>query len=177
MQTCVNPNVYANFGRNEQLGWMSQGAPECLFSQEDVYLAKIKSLQLDNPSLSRDNIKWLYHWCGAFECTRAYNEDDKRKKNNIFNSRFQFLQKVWEENSFRPFDTIESSISYLQSSGDRFVVRLSTTKPGFITITTKVGNKFIHTRYQILENSTLIDERGNQHESISSLSATLVRRL
>ena len=168
--------IYANFGREEQLGWMSRATPDCIFPQTDPYLQHIlRSLaRINVHDLPGEKIKWLYHWCGAYECIRTFNEGKQEEKNMFFSSRVAFLQRVWHEPQFRPFDTIDSSIQFLHQTQDiTSTARLSTTRPGYITVTTQSGSNFTHTRYQVLSNSSIVDSKGNQHHTISSLTSSV----
>lgn len=152
--------IYTAFPHSEPLGWMSSSAPECLLSENDQFLIEILAALPQEDSqytLNRKNLKWLYHWCGAYECVTTFNEVKYKQKYQNFQSRLQFLLCLWSENFFKPFDTIESSIEYLNNFPKiPFVVRLSSTKPGYITVTRKNGKAFTHTRYQLCANSCMI---------------------
>ena len=169
------PMIYG-LNRDEQQGWMSRGAPDCIFSQSDPYLQHILSSLGNSNSLSQEQIKWLYHWCGAYECIRTFNEAQLKAKNSLFGARVAFLQRSWQNQHFRPFDTMDSAVEFLKNNMScTNAARLSTTRPGFITLTTRNSENFTHTRYQVLQNSTIVDSDGKQHSSISSLASKVAR--
>jgi hypothetical protein len=167
-------NIYAHSGRDEQLGWMSSAAPECAISHNDRYLQHITSSLPEAAELPEEHVKWLYHWSGAYECVRTFNESQLGNKNHLFGARVLFLKNNWHEPAFRPFETIESAIDYLRSQeAVKLTARLSTTRPGFITITTSSPTEsFSHTRFQVLQNAAIVDRLGGQHRSLSSLART-----
>mmetsp|Transcript_7864 Transcript_7864/g.12434 ORF Transcript_7864/g.12434 Transcript_7864/m.12434 type:complete len:167 (+) Transcript_7864:56-556(+) len=90
-----------------------------------------------------------------------------------FFSKFAFLQKVWCDKNFRPFDNVASSVKHLTSHKDQdFLIRLSTSQTGGITLTFRrelKTDRIVHTRFSVDHNSCITDSNGNQHQSIASL--------
>jgi len=72
-----------------------------------------------------------------------------------FNGRIKFLFSIWEETEFfSPFETIESSSERLVNCiGDTYIIRLSTTAVGNITITKRTQTSITHRRLPIVGHS------------------------
>lgn len=93
---------------------------------------------------------------------------------NSFNSKFQFLQNVWSDCNFRPFDDVSSSVKHLTAHKNQdFLIRLSTSQPGGVTLTFRrelKSDRIVHTRFTVNNNSHIVDSYGKPHETISSLA-------
>lgn len=93
---------------------------------------------------------------------------------NSFNSKIQFLQNVWSDCNFRPFDDVASSVKHLTSHMNQdFLIRLSTSQPGGVTLTFRrelKSEKIVHTRFSVDGNSHIVDSYGKPHKTISSLA-------
>ena len=114
--------------------------------------------------------EWLQNWT-------ELNQVDASRPETIlvFNSRLKFLQKVWSDKQhFRPFDTIKSSVQYLQGQKDQdFLIRLSTTIPGSITLSFRKemwSNQIVHTRFTVSSNGNVVDSCGTEHSDVASLA-------
>jgi hypothetical protein len=116
--------------------------------------------------------------------TNAHRRTDERvntilwwteaeSEKSSFSSKFSFLQKVWCDKNFRPFDNVASSVKHLTAHKNQdFLIRLSTSQKGGITLTFRKqlkGDRIVHTRFCVNNSSCIIDSNGNQHESIASL--------
>ena len=66
----------------------------------------------------------------------------------IINGRFNFLMENWNNKHFRIFDIPQKASQYLKNNKSSVLVRLSSTKPGEITVTFKRGQEILHTRYK-----------------------------
>lgn len=79
----------------------------------------------------------------------------------IIQGRINFLMKNWNNKHFRIFDAPKQASEYLENNKHRVLVRLSSTKPGKISVTFKRDQKIFHTRYKtsgicIIFNSQLL---------------------
>lgn len=108
-------------------------------------------------TLARD--KWINFWLNSTSQSKTY-------------SRLDFLNRVWEEQSFRPFDDVTSSVNFLiQNPGKGLLVRLSTTVPGAITVTFRAkNNKIFHERFLLNDKAYLEDGKGRSFLNIDELS-------
>jgi len=66
----------------------------------------------------------------------------------IINERFNFLMEYWNNKHFRIFDIPQEASQYLENNKFSVLVRLSSTKPGKISVTFKSGQKILHIRYK-----------------------------
>mmetsp|Transcript_28520 Transcript_28520/g.48742 ORF Transcript_28520/g.48742 Transcript_28520/m.48742 type:complete len:166 (+) Transcript_28520:46-543(+) len=126
--------------------------------------AMVESLFTDNNAhrFSQERLETVLWWTGALE-----------NKESIFLANYEFLKKVWSDNNFRPFDNVKSSTLHLSQHPDQdFLIRLSTSQQGGITLTFRRAlgtNRIVHTRFQVNSNSNIIDPNGKEHSTISSL--------
>ena len=107
----------------------------------------------------QDIVLW---WCGGASAA----EEEFRPKIN-------FLLKVWSDPNFRPFDNIKSSVTFLRQNFDTdFLIRLSTSQPGGITLSFRRkmgGSDIVHTRYYVNKNENIVDSDRHEHTTITSL--------
>ena len=97
-------------------------------------------------------------WCGGDS-----NSDGE------FKALLNFLIHSWSDPNFRPFDDVCSSVAFLNQNMDsNFLIRLSTTQPGGITLTYRKQEGIFHTRFFVNKNETIIDSDNKEHSSISS---------
>jgi len=66
----------------------------------------------------------------------------------IINGRFNFLIENWNNKHFRIFDLPKEASEHLEINKYSVLLRLSSTKPGEITVTFKRGQEILHTRYK-----------------------------
>lgn len=103
------------------------------------------------------NIVW--HWC---QVNTTFQH---------FESCVKFLETVWEEPTFHPFENQQSSEQLLlKDRRHGFLIRLSS-QPGKITASKKQTQGIIHSRYFITENGSIKDTQGNCYENLSKLVA------
>jgi hypothetical protein len=120
--------------------------------------------------------QWLLEWSGA---NNINNYENLATGLAIFQSRLNFLQKAWcDTSNFRPFDTVKSSTAFLMKHPQHsFLIRLSTTVPGGITMTFKHNPKNIyHTRFEVNIRGYVVDSLGKEHETIGSLAEWFAHR-
>merc|ERR1711976_919664 len=147
-------------------GWMA--VEKC---QPSNHEAKEKLVQLFTESkthrFSEERLAWLVMWTGS----DIYDPLDKHSTHN-FNTRLNFLKSCWDNvELFRPFDTVQTSAKHLLSTPRaHFLVRLSTTVPGSITISFRSENTIKHTRFTLNTAGEIQDGQGNKHSSLLSLS-------
>lgn len=136
------------------------------------YKERIHLLFQNHHRLTDARFRWVWMWVGANESDTIM---DQTREN-----RLQFLSASWDNyEEFRPFDTVESSEEYLRNNLDKgFIIRLSTSQPGKITVTRRAqGNIITHTRFTVLNNGGLVDGRGNQFDSIHHLCGKVSKLL
>ena len=100
--------------------------------------------------------------------------DGPYASHEVILSRIQLLENIWKDPCFRPFDTVESSTAYLKDNMEQnFIIRLSTSAPGGITLTFRKALKsdiIVHTRFFVNDNGKVVDAHKNEHADLSSLA-------
>lgn len=108
-----------------------------------------------------DRFTWVCNWVTS----------DKGGKRKFCEDRWSFLLSIWKNELFRPFDDVESSKKFLESKKHiGFLIRLSTSKPGKITISYKLNEEVRHTRYKLIENGALKGIGGKKYENLQVLA-------
>jgi len=146
-------------------GWMLQNTFTSQSKIEQL-TKQVRSLFDSHHRCSSTRLRWVLLWTGItpHSSTIATSQEVE--------TRIQFLKTVWSDEQFRPFDTIDSSVHYLQSNLEQdCLVRLSTTVPGCITISfrSQTQNTILHTRYFLNSKGNLKDSDGHEHTSCKSL--------
>merc|ERR1712100_722336 len=119
--------------------------------------AMVESLFTDNNAhrFSQERLETVLWWTGALE-----------NKESIFLANYEFLKKVWSDNNFRPFDNVKSSTLHLSQHPDQdFLIRLSTSQQGGITLTFRRAlgtNRIEHSTISSLVN--WFSNRGYKHQ-------------
>ena len=89
-------------------------------------------------------------------------------------ARLSFLNNVWEDSHFRPFDDVQSSVKYFASHKDKdFLIRLSSSVPGSITLSFRKvpkSSEILHTRFNVNNSGNIVDSHKNEHATIKSLA-------
>lgn len=108
---------------------------------------------------------WVYH---------EKSFDGPLARPEVSGSRLNFLNNVWEDPHFRPFDDVQSSVKYFASHKDKdFLIRLSSTVPGSITLSFRKvprSTEILHTRFTVNNNGNIVDSHKTEHTSIKSLA-------
>jgi hypothetical protein len=159
---------------SKSVGWMVSNGDNTLKSQAEpeepsLCIRQLQKLFENAHRFSESRLDWLVKWTGA-DVFDAYHSETVAN----FSARLHFLKKVWSDVNFRPFDTIESSVHYLHlQSNQHFLIRLSTTVPGGITLTFRkdVGSKeIVHTRFAVNNLGNITDSHGHQHSTVASFA-------
>jgi hypothetical protein len=107
----------------------------------------------DSPAhrYSWDRYIWLYRWLG-YDCIQNLRNNRQCK---LYNG----VREIWSSNSFHPFKGYGE-----ERVGEDFIIRLSATKPGAISISYRNNiNKLVYKRFQLdQDNKVLLD--GDKHE-------------
>lgn len=115
-----------------------------------------------------ERLRWVCGWL-------AKNQLNGKEEFCI--NRWRFLTAAWGNSIFRPFDDIESSVRHLSTTPDcDFLIRLSTSQPGKITVTHKRKDKIYHTRFTIKENG-IRGTTGKTYRDIEHLSQAIAQTL
>lgn len=155
------------------LGWMASEIEQSATHRDDgdeyqkrihsPYWSALQNLyrksKVHRQTLHRD--LWLWEWTRGSSCVNTCSTNSQLLSDVAwFWARVRFLERCWGDTKhFRPFDTIEASKEFLARSPDaNFVVRLSSTKPGSITLSERVSRvpfKVVHTRFWINQESMI----------------------
>jgi hypothetical protein len=159
---------------SQKTGWMvsSDALKEVTLpcgSSLNPCITELKKLFEVSHRFTDARLDWLVKWTGANIFDAAITESVTN-----FAARLHFLKKVWSDVNFRPFDTIQSSVQYLQLQKDQhFLIRLSTTVPGGITLTFRkdLGSKeIVHTRFAVNILGNITDSHGREHSTVESFA-------
>ena len=119
--------------------------------------------------ISESRLVLLYNWIfkeGTFAGPPASRE--------VVDARFQFLQTAWTNAFFHPFESACSASAKIRSSPSlKFLIRLSSSTPGHITLTFRFneGSQSIYnTRYQINDNGRLVDPKKREFLNIETFA-------
>ena len=183
-------SLYAcsNDYKGKPLGWMSENMIDSFEPNEQ--LARIKNIQdIQGHRVTSSRTSWLCNWTGATEIWELQDElqenyltcDERaeieckiEKCKKHFDAMCRFLSKVWCDKHFRPFDTIQRAEHYILTRKDSYLVRLSSTHPGAITISFTDNNNIRHKRFRINLRSQIIDANGKFYDDISKLASSYV---
>jgi hypothetical protein len=107
--------------------WMSEESPmkETL---EDPKLWTIKNLffkQMNHHSFSIQRLVWLYRWLDV------HNKNDDL---TIPDKKIKLLQDLWSKEYFHPFLTTNDAFEMISKNNDKYVIALSSTRPGSLRI-------------------------------------------
>ena len=126
--------------------------------------------------ISESRLIFLYNWIfkeGTFAGPLATRE--------TVDARFQFLQTAWTNAFFHPFETACSASAKIRSSKSlKFLIRLSASTPGHITLTFRFdeGSQSIYnTRYHLNNNGRLEDHKNREFFNIESFAFWFLARL
>ncbi|MCA9507754.1 MAG: hypothetical protein KC505_04950 [Myxococcales bacterium] len=113
---------------------------------------------------SNDRLKFLRAWVLGKKGSTNKLWEKELKLSEIahqddITARLEFLENYWAHDFFRAFDRVEGAANYLKSSsGVNYIVRLSTTFPGYVTISRKIGKKILHARIRLDASGNFITD-------------------
>ena len=148
---------------------------EVLPSQEEINAVLLKAFKLfeTHHHYTVERASWISKWIGMNEYKTGKISID------IINCRVEFLSSVWRnKNEFRPFDTIRDTSFILHNRPEiAYILRLSTSTPGNITLSMLQGQQIIHKRFIVLENKRLCNSQGVIYENLSHIGRTVTETL
>ena len=155
--------MYLGINENEQFtfhptGWMANEPVANKLTQNQKNDLKDIGAQLGSRThkLDEKRLFWLYRWLN----------------NSSFN--LDALSFIWDHPNFNPFATIDSAEQLITTSKHPYLVRLSTSCPGYLTVTYKLGGVVYHCRITkndkmlLAYNTILFDSLANLIKQLDS---------
>ena len=152
--------------------WMTQESLD-IEKLADPNLWLIKNIffdQMNHHSFSTQRLVWLYRWLrvsdvetGSESGTQSGTEHYQNGSTfqNITNKKVKLLMDLWSKEYFHPFLTTEDAFEIISKNTDKYIIGLSSTRPGSIRISFwKEGVKHHRIDFQIhttKEYSEIID--------------------
>ena len=132
-------------------------------------ITEILKLFQSHHSYTENRFQSTCFWVGIEELERGEICEE------VLRSRLSFLQKMWTNKQFRPFDSVKDSENHLRENNTAgFILRLSTSQPGKITYTRRMNEKIVHTRFTLNPDGSLYDQPGNIFKNIDSLVERII---
>lgn len=110
---------------------------------------------------STDRMKWLFLWCMCYQGDTTWFQ---------MQDILEHIMTIWSHPSFHPFAGIDGAVHKLRVSTGIYVVRLSTTIPGTITISYINHKKNInHIRATLVDTSDITPRFNSFDDMLSNI--------
>lgn len=146
----------ATFSSNLKYGFLFfllMGFGNLSFTREIIFDASEEVRELFKSKAHRNTAprqSWVYNWVTGIESVSnslRLEHSQMKASQEIQKKRLEFLKANWDHANFLPFEGF-SIEKFINNSSTRFLVRLSTSQPGAITVTSVTcQGSLIHTRY------------------------------